>query len=279
MFKSLLRSNLVSSEEAGMHVIAAVKCLSLLAYATKTLPTELFYAQMESLDFKTEYKSWNRQDFCYFNFPFLFDATAKARIIHIDAMHQMSKQYEDAHACQALMQKAKQLLDHSKAHDLQKGMKAQANPYLILQLRREALVSDLFAQLPGLKSDFKKPLKVQFVGSGEEGMDQGGVQKEFFKVAVQQLLDPIYGMFESDSETRFSWFCSSCLEKEEPFELFGNLTGLALYNGVMLGINFPPIMYKKLLDEKINLQDFALSFPVLATYLVSREGVPSSAGL
>jgi len=38
-------------------------------------------------------------------------------------------------------------------------------------------------------------LKVKFVGGGEEGMDQGGVQKEFFQVLVNLLLDPQFGNF------------------------------------------------------------------------------------
>jgi ubiquitin-protein ligase E3 A len=33
----------------------------------------------------------------------------------------------------------------------------------------------------------KKPLKVKFVGSGEEGMDQGGVQKVFYFLLLPSL--------------------------------------------------------------------------------------------
>jgi ubiquitin-protein ligase E3 A len=36
---------------------------------------------------------------------------------------------------------------------------------------------------------------VKFVNGGEEGLDQGGLQKEMFQVAVQQLFDPDYGMY------------------------------------------------------------------------------------
>jgi ubiquitin-protein ligase E3 A len=34
-------------------------------------------------------------------------------------------------------------------------------------------------------------LRVQFVG--EEGIDEGGVQKEFFQLIVRELFDPKYG--------------------------------------------------------------------------------------
>jgi ubiquitin-protein ligase E3 A len=39
--------------------------------------------------------------------------------------------------------------------------------------------------------DLKKQLRVQFVG--EEGIDEGGVQKEFFQLIVRELFDPGYG--------------------------------------------------------------------------------------
>lgn len=91
-----------------------------------------------------------------------------------------------------------------------------ASMYLVLQVRREEILSDTLRQVrpstpcapPALrqrslcatalaqissvrKQDFKKPLKVRFLG--EEGIDEGGVQKEFFQVLLRQLFDPAYG--------------------------------------------------------------------------------------
>jgi len=37
----------------------------------------------------------------------------------------------------------------------------------------------------------KKQLRVQFIG--EEGIDEGGVQKEFFQLCIKELFDPMYG--------------------------------------------------------------------------------------
>jgi ubiquitin-protein ligase E3 A len=41
--------------------------------------------------------------------------------------------------------------------------------------------------------DFKKQLRVTFVG--EDGIDEGGVQKEFFKLAMDTIFDPEYGIY------------------------------------------------------------------------------------
>jgi ubiquitin-protein ligase E3 A len=62
-------------------------------------------------------------------------------------------------------------------------------------------------------------------------MDQGGVQKEFFQVLIDMLLDPAYGMFVYDEETRYNWINGASLENEKQYELVGSVIGLALYNG------------------------------------------------
>ncbi len=39
--------------------------------------------------------------------------------------------------------------------------------------------------------DLRKQLRVEF--HGEEGIDEGGLQKEFFQLIVEQLFDPMFG--------------------------------------------------------------------------------------
>lgn len=70
------------------------------------------------------------------------------------------------------------------------------SPYLFLRVHRENIIQDTLQQIAAIsarnKNDLKKPLKVQFVD--EEGVDEGGVQKEFFQILIRQLLDPAYGI-------------------------------------------------------------------------------------
>lgn len=42
-------------------------------------------------------------------------------------------------------------------------------------------------------SDLKKQLVVEF--EGEQGVDEGGVSKEFFQLVVEEIFNPDYGMF------------------------------------------------------------------------------------
>lgn len=39
--------------------------------------------------------------------------------------------------------------------------------------------------------DLRKQLRVDF--RGEEGIDEGGLQKEFFQLLVEKLFDPMHG--------------------------------------------------------------------------------------
>ena len=41
--------------------------------------------------------------------------------------------------------------------------------------------------------DLKKQLYVEF--EGEQGVDEGGLSKEFFQLAIEELFNPDYGKF------------------------------------------------------------------------------------
>ena len=53
----------------------------------------------------------------------------------------------------------------------------------------------LFSQLEAISElnpiDLRKQLRVEF--DGEEGVDEGGLQKEFFQLIVEKLFDPMNG--------------------------------------------------------------------------------------
>ena len=48
----------------------------------------------------------------------------------------------------------------------------------------------LFYFLRRQEFDLKKPLKIKYVGGGEQGLDMGGLQKEFFHMIVEAVFDP-----------------------------------------------------------------------------------------
>ena len=113
--------------------------------------------------------------------------------------------------------------------------------------------------------DLFKPLRVHFLG--EDGVDGGGVQKEFFQLLFEEVFTATYGMFEEVAETQTLWFDGGSLEPDEEFYLVGVLVGLAVYNRVLLDAGFPRLLYAKLLGLPVGLRDLAGFQPDVASSL------------
>ncbi|KNE65493.1 hypothetical protein AMAG_11111 [Allomyces macrogynus ATCC 38327] len=282
-------------------VVAVVRVLGLCYSANEVgnvMPYAAFYnvTLCAQMNFKDEYRAWRKlldkstrapglaalsspiataatatataststpDQFSYFSYPFLLDPVAKARIMHIDAMVQMAQEYEDACVSQALVVHTQKMLlaDAARTAQLEAAVQHMTNPYLVLAVRRTHLVADTWAQLAAKPGEWKKPLKVKF--ANEDGMDQGGVQKEFFQVLLAQLMDPLYGLFTYDESTRYSWLNAASLEPVRQFELVGIVLGLALYNGVIVDVRFPRLLYRRLLGDAPTLDDVKCTWPDL----------------
>lgn len=76
-------------------------------------------------------------------------------------------------------------------------LKESKNLYLVLEIHREDVLTDAMNQLwRRHKRELLRPLKVRLgEDEGEEGVDLGGVQQEFFRMAIAEALDPKYGTF------------------------------------------------------------------------------------
>ncbi|KAJ5899603.1 hypothetical protein N7495_004347 [Penicillium taxi] len=136
-------------------------------------------------------------------------------------------------------------------------LKVSMSTYLVLVVRRDRTLTDAMDQLwRREKRELMRPLKVQMgMDEGEEGLDHGGVQQEFFRVIMREALDPSHGMFTMDTRHRISWFYPCSLEPLYKFELLGTLISIAVYNGLTLPINFPVAFYRKLLGLKVKHLD------------------------
>ncbi|KAI4191403.1 MAG: hypothetical protein LQ348_003526 [Seirophora lacunosa] len=144
--------------------------------------------------------------------------------------------------------------------------------YFVMEIRREHILQDAIEQLWRRdEREVRKPLKVRMgMDEGEEGVDHGGVQQEFFRLAIAEVMNPDYGMFTVDEESGMSWFRPCSLEPMYKFELVGLLFGLAVYNGLTLPVNFPLAFYRKLQGYEIT-NPFQISdgWPTLAKGLQS----------
>ncbi|KAG2488735.1 hypothetical protein HYH03_012734 [Edaphochlamys debaryana] len=199
----------------------------------------------EDFNLKEDFRKWkhpHKYDFCFCKFPFMYDPAAKARILQME--NQMS-QVNELHS--ALFRGL-----FGGGGGALTGPMPDLCPFLVLRVRRGPyLVQDTLIQIHRAKEtdSLKKPLKVKFIG--EEGVDEGGVAKEFFQLLVRQLFNPDYGMFTADPASHLHWFRPSRLELDLEFELVGILIGLAIYNSHILEFQFPSVLYKKLMGATV----------------------------
>ena len=139
------------------------------------------------------------------------------------------------------------------------------NPYLRLKVRRDRLIDDALVELEMIAmenpSDLKKQLVVEF--EGEQGVDEGGVSKEFFQLIVEEIFNPDYGMFTTQEDTQMTWFNPTSFESDAHFTLIGIVLGLAIYNNVILDVRFSMVVYRKLLGRKGSFADLEDWSPTL----------------
>ena len=122
-----------------------------------------------------------------------------------------------------------------------------------LIIRRNNIIEDTFEKIYKNQNQLYKKLKIKFLGEIAE--DWGGVKKEFFMLLIKQLFDVNYGMFIYNEKSRLFWFNLNSYEEIIKYELIGTIIGLAVYNGVMLDVKFPSVIYKKLLGIEPCLND------------------------
>ena len=124
---------------------------------------------------------------------------------------------------------------------------------LTLNIRRDHIIEDTLNEIANPELNLQSKLRIKF--KGEQGVDQGGVSKEFFILLIRQIFDPNYGMFNYNTKTRLYWFNHYSFEPIIKYELIGTIFGLAIYNNTILDVKLPISVYKKLLGIKPSFSD------------------------
>ena len=230
------------------------------------LPISNFYNTMlDYADLLVDFEMWetSKTKFTFCQYPFFLSIYAKIHILEHDAKRQMEIKAREAFFDSILSRKA-------------------ISQFLVLKVRRDCLVEDSLRNVSEVigsgANEIKKGLKIDFVG--EEGIDAGGLRKEWFLLLVREIFDPHHGLFLYDEDSQFCYFNPFCFESSEQFFLVGVLLGLAIYNSTILDVAFPSFVFKKLLasapastaptssapkiQQTYSLEDLAEYRPVLA---------------
>lgn len=151
--------------------------------SSQALATSDFYMTLlDESDLLGDFEAWERKKakFSFCQYPFLLSIGAKIRILEYDARRQMENKARDA------------FFDSIMTHRV-------VQQFLILNIRRDCLVDDSLKAVRGVigggGEEIKKGLKIVF--KGEEGVDAGGLRKEWFLLLVREVFNPDHGMISA----------------------------------------------------------------------------------
>ncbi|KAK2736637.1 putative E3 ubiquitin-protein ligase [Onygenales sp. PD_40] len=197
------------------------------------IPISTFYnTLLDYSDLIADFEAWEsrHEKFSFCQYSFFLSIWAKIRILEHDARRQMESKAREAFFDSILGRRG-------------------VSQYLVLKVRRECLAEDSLRSVSEVvgtgQEEIKKGLRIEFLG--EEGVDAGGLRKEWFLLLVREVFDPLYGLFVYDEDSQYCYFNPHCFESSEQFFLVGVLLGLAIYNSTILDIALPPFAFRKLL--------------------------------
>ncbi|KAL5499677.1 hypothetical protein EMCRGX_G011134 [Ephydatia muelleri] len=123
---------------------------------------------------------------------------------------------------------------------------------------RDSIFEDSFGQVMCYQSqDLRRRLFVVF--RGEEGLDYGGLAREWFITLSHQMLNPMYCLFEYAGNSNYILEINPASgvnpEHLTYFRFVGRVIAMALYHGKLIYNSFSMPFYKQMLQKKLTLQD------------------------
>ncbi|XP_051980664.1 NEDD4-like E3 ubiquitin-protein ligase WWP1 [Xyrauchen texanus] len=127
-----------------------------------------------------------------------------------------------------------------------------------INVSRQTLFEDSFQQIMNFKPyDLRRRLYVIF--KGEEGLDYGGLAREWFFLLSHEVLNPMYCLFEYAGKSNY------CLQINPAstinpdhlsyFCFIGRFIAMALFHGKFIDTGFSLPFYKRMLNKKLILKD------------------------
>lgn len=140
-----------------------------------------------------------------------------------------------------------------------KGEVRQAHPSLGLSVRRDQVFLDSFKSLYYKSGDEIKYGKLNIRFHGEEGIDAGGVSREWFAAMARQMFNADYALFNpvASDRTTFHPNALSFINPEHVtfFKFVGRIIGKAVYENRVLDCYFSRAVYRRMLGKSVSLKD------------------------
>ncbi|EGN99872.1 hypothetical protein SERLA73DRAFT_88605 [Serpula lacrymans var. lacrymans S7.3] len=130
---------------------------------------------------------------------------------------------------------------------------------LQLNVRRARVFEDSFQYLQRKTGDQIKYGKLSVRFYDEEGVDAGGVTREWFQILARQMFDPNNALFQPCAADRLtyqpnknSWVNPEHLSF---FKFVGRVIGKAIYDGRLLDAYFAKSLYRQILGKQVDYKD------------------------
>lgn len=124
---------------------------------------------------------------------------------------------------------------------------------LRLTIRRQHVFGDAYRQLSMRTPDeLRGRLHITF--ANEEGVDAGGLSREFFGILAKEMFNPNYALFTSTEDgCTFQPNQHSSINREhlDYFRFVGRIVGKAVADGFLLDAHFTRSLYKHMLGIKV----------------------------
>ncbi|KAF9425256.1 hypothetical protein BGZ94_007691, partial [Podila epigama] len=127
-----------------------------------------------------------------------------------------------------------------------------------IKVRRSHIFEDAYHEVMRQSpTDLKKRLMIKF--EGEDGLDYGGLSREFFFLLSHEMFNPFYCLFEYSAHDNYTLQINphSNINSEHLnyFKFIGRVVGLAIFHRRLLDAFFIVSFYKMILKKKVTLAD------------------------
>ncbi|KAJ7107269.1 hypothetical protein C8R43DRAFT_1044956 [Mycena crocata] len=127
-----------------------------------------------------------------------------------------------------------------------------------IKIRRTRVLEDSYGAVMALTAeDLKRRLMVNF--EGEDGLDYGGVGREWFFLLSHEIFNPSYGLFEYSTHDNYTLQINPASginpDHLSYFKFIGRCLGLAIFHRRFLDAYFVPSFYKMILGKAMALAD------------------------
>jgi len=130
--------------------------------------------------------------------------------------------------------------------------------HIKLSVTRQTLFEDSFHQVMRLPAyELRRRLYISY--KGEEGLDYGGVAREWFFSLSHEVLNPMYCLFEYANKNNYSLQINPASyvnpDHLNYFNFVGRFIAMSLYHGKFIYSGFTMPFYKRMLNKKLTMKD------------------------